>query len=398
DELQDLGAEVTIAACDVADKGQLEELLAAIPDEHPLGAVIHAAGALDDATIESLSPERLDRVFAPKVDAAWHLHELTKQADLSAFVLFSSIAATLGGPGQGNYAAANSFLDALAQQRRSEGRVASSIAWGLWQQASGMTAHLDEADLARIRRSGIELLSDEQGLELFDQALLAEAPLSLAVPLERAALRAQASAGVLPSILRGLVRVPARRRSASTGSLATKLAGVPAAEHEAFVLELVRSEVAAVLGHGGADAIDPNLAFKDLGFDSLAAVELRNRLNDATGQRLPATTVFDYPNSTTLAGHLLATASATGAEAGALESQEREIRALLASIPLSRLRGTGLLDSLVRLSQQDGEAEPQAPDDGDSIDAMDVEELIRESVNDQGGAGQLAAIPEEENR
>jgi acyl transferase domain-containing protein/acyl carrier protein len=393
EELRDVGAEVTVAACDVADRGQLEELLASIPGEHPLGAVVHAAGALDDATIESLSPERLDRVFAPKVDAAWNLHELTKGADLSAFVLFSSIAATLGGPGQGNYAAANSFLDTLALQRRSEGRVASSIAWGLWQQASGMTAHLDEADLARIRRSGIELLSDERGLELFDQALFAEAPLSLAVPLERAALRAQASAGVLPPILRGLVRVPARRRSASSGSLTTKLAAVPAAEHEAFVLELVRSEVAAVLGHGGAEAIDPNLAFKDLGFDSLAAVELRNRLNDATGQRLPATTVFDYPTPIALAGHLLATAGAGGAEAGALESQEREIRTLLASIPLSRLRGTGLLDSLIRLAGEDGEGEPGAEAEGEEIDAMDIEELIRASVDEQDGAGEQQAVP-----
>ncbi len=395
EELQGLGAEVTIAACDVADKGRLEELLASIPDEHPLGAVIHAAGVLDDGTIESLDPGQIERVFAPKVDAAWHLHELTKEADLSAFVLFSSIAATLGGPGQGNYAAANSFLDALASQRQGEGLPTTSIAWSLWQQASGMTAHLEEADLARMRRSGIVALSDELGLAFFDQALFAEAPLSLAVPLERAALRAQASAGVLPSILRGLVRAPARRRQASTGFLSAKLADLPEAEHEAFVLELVRAEVAAVLGHGGADSIDPNLAFKDLGFDSLAAVELRNRLNDATGQRLPATTVFDYPNSTALAGHLLAAASATGAEVGALESQEREIRTLLASIPLSRLRGTGLLDSLMRLADEDGEGEPEADgeSEGEEIDAMDVEELIRASVDEQDGADEKQAVP-----
>jgi acyl carrier protein len=162
---------------------------------------------------------------------------------------------------------------------------------------------------------------------------------------------------------------------------------------------MVRSEVAAVLGHGGADAIDPNLAFKDLGFDSLAAVELRNRLNDATGLALAPAVVFDYPNSAALAGYLLAQASAGGPEAGALESQEHEVRALLASIPLSRLRGTGLLDSLIRLADEGGEGEPEADGEGEGeeIDAMDVEELIRASVDDQNGAGEEQVSQREES-
>jgi NAD(P)-dependent dehydrogenase (short-subunit alcohol dehydrogenase family) len=154
DELESLGASVSIAACDVAERAQLQAQLASIPAEHPLGAVIHAAGALDDGIIESLDAERLQRVFAPKALAAQHLHELTEGADLSAFVLFSSAAGVLGAPGQGNYAAANAFLDGLAQQRSQEGLPASSIAWGLWKRQSALTSTLSEADLARMARAG----------------------------------------------------------------------------------------------------------------------------------------------------------------------------------------------------------------------------------------------------
>jgi acyl carrier protein len=275
---------------------------------------------LEDATIDSLDPGQIERVFAPKADAAWHLHELTAELDLSAFVLFSSIAATLGGPGQGNYAAANAFLDALAARRRADGLPGTSIAWGLWPQASGMTSQLGEADLARMRRSGIVALSDEQGLAFFDQALLSELPQTLAVPLDRAGLQAQASAGILPPILRGLVRASSRRRAAGGIPLSTRLAALPETEREAFVLELVRAEVAAVLGHGSADSIAPERAFKELGFDSLAAVELRNRLKGATDLRLPATVVFDYPNSAALAEQIHALAGGSGSGKGGDES------------------------------------------------------------------------------
>ena len=242
--------------------------------------MIHAAGVLDDGTIESLDRRALERVFAPKADAAWHLHELTAGLDLSAFVLFSSIAGTLGGPGQGNYAAANAFLDALAAQRRGEGLPATSIAWGLWERESGMAAELSEADLARMRRSGIELLSDEQGLDALRRgACRRGCPLALAVPARpRAAFAPAPPPGSCRRSCAGssacrpaAARLPAR-------SLATKLAAASEAEREALVLELVRAEVAAVLGHASAEAVDPERAFKDLGFDSLAAVELRNRL------------------------------------------------------------------------------------------------------------------------
>ena len=307
--LEELGAEVGIAACDVSDREQLQELLAKVDQAHPLGAVFHVAGALDDGVIESMRPEQVERVFAPKADAARHLHELTAEIDLSAFVMFSSAAGALGSPGQGNYAAANAYLDALAQQRHAEGLPASSIAWGLWQRESGMAAELGEADLARLARAGIAALSDQQGLELFDTALGAESVEVLALGLDQAGLRSQAAAGVLPALLRRLVRVPAGRRSAGAGSLAAKLAALPESEREAHVLALVRTEVAAVLGHGAAERVDPDKVFKELGFDSLAAVELRNRVRELTGLRLAAAVVFDHPSAQALASHLLAKAS-----------------------------------------------------------------------------------------
>jgi pimaricinolide synthase PimS1 len=240
------------------------------------------------------------------------LHELSKDLDLSAFVLFSSVAGTLGGPGQANYAAANVYLDALAQRRRAEDLPAVSIAWGLWERASGMTSQLTEADLGRIRRGGLEAISDERGLALFDAALGANRAQALAVPLNVPGLRALASAGALAPIFSGMVRT-SRRRAATAGSLAARLTALPEGEREGYVLELVRGEVAAVLGHASADDVEPSRAFRDLGFDSLAAVELRNRLSAVAGLRLPATVVFDYPSSAALAEHLLAKANESGA-------------------------------------------------------------------------------------
>ncbi|MGC1850825.1 MAG: SDR family NAD(P)-dependent oxidoreductase [Solirubrobacterales bacterium] len=308
--LAELGAEATIVACDVANRHSLADVIAAVPAEHPVGAVIHCAGALADGTVETLVPEQIGRVFAPKVDAAWNLHELTRDLDLSVFVLFSSAAGALGGPGQGNYAAANVFLDALAEKRRADGLAASSIAWGLWEQRSDLTSRLSEADLARMRRGGFGALTDEQGLALLDAALVSARPATLAVPLHLPGLKALASTGALPPIFSGLVRVP-RRRSAAVGSLAAKLSSLSKAERESHLLDLVRAEAAAVLGHDSAEAVEPDRLFRELGFDSLGAVELRNRLNGMSGLNLPATAVFDHPTAAELAAHLLS-AMATG--------------------------------------------------------------------------------------
>jgi acyl transferase domain-containing protein/NADPH:quinone reductase-like Zn-dependent oxidoreductase/short-subunit dehydrogenase/acyl carrier protein len=380
-ELEALGAGVTIAACDVSDREQLKTLLDSLAREHPLIAVVHAAGVLDDGVIGSLTAERIDRVLAPKVDAAWHLHELTEHMDLSMFVLFSSAAAALGSPGQGNYAAANAFLDALAVHRRVRGLPGMSLAWGPWEQAGGMASGLSEADLSRLARSGLRALAPGEGLELFDGALGAGEALMLPLPLDPAVLRAHARMGALPALFGDLVRVPARRASDEGRSLARRLAETPEAERESVVLELVRAQVATVLGHGSPEAVDTQQTFKELGFDSLTAVELRNRLNTATGLRLPATLVFDYPTSVAVARHLRGAIIPEDVGKVEVERGETAIRKALSSIPLSRLRQAGLMDALMELA---GNGDGTQPIDGapdiDRIDTMDVASLVRRTL------------------
>jgi pimaricinolide synthase PimS1 len=307
-ELEELGASVRIEACDVCERAALAELLDSLAPEHPLCGVVHAAGVLDDGVIASLSPERLERALRAKADAAWHLHELTGEMELSLFAMFSSAAGALGSPGQGNYAAANAYLDALAAHRRARGLAGVAMAWGLWEQAGGMTGALSEADVSRIARTGAEALTAEQGLELFDRALGRDEALVLPIPLNMRALRARARAGTLPAVLRGLLPGLGAGRAGAGGdveSLAQRLRGLSRDEREGLVRDLVRSEVATVLGHASAQAVDPQRAFKELGFDSLTALDLRNRLNAVTGLRLPATLVFDYPTPGALTGYLL---------------------------------------------------------------------------------------------
>ncbi|NVK82614.1 type I polyketide synthase, partial [Streptomyces morookaense] len=298
-ELAASGAEVRWAACDAADRDALARSLAGVP----VTAVVHTAGVLDDGVIAALTPERLDAVLRPKVDAVLNLHELT--GDLSAFVVFSSVSGILGSAGQANYAAANTFLDAFAESRRAQGLPATSLAWGLWEQGSGMADRLDQADLVRLKRVGLAPISVEEGLRLFDAALSADRAAVAPLRLDLGGLQ-----GTVPPVLRGLrgpVRGTARRAASSApkGSLGLRLAGLPEAEREQAVLELVRTEVAAVLGHASVQAVQPEHAFQDAGFDSLTSVELRNRLNTATGLRLPATMVFDYPTPVALSRFLL---------------------------------------------------------------------------------------------
>ncbi|HWX44987.1 MAG TPA: SDR family NAD(P)-dependent oxidoreductase, partial [Solirubrobacteraceae bacterium] len=315
-ELEALGAWVTLAACDVSNREALGELLDSVPEEFPLHAVVHAAGVIDDGVIGSLTAERLDRVLAAKADAAWYLHELTQGLDLGAFVLFSSAAGTLGSPGQGNYAAANAFLDALATHRHAQGLAAISIAWGLWEAASGITASLSESDRARLGRLGLGALASKRALELFDAALGGGEPFAFSAPLDFAVLRAQARMGVLPALLGGLVPVPARHAGGHTGNLARRLAAAARDEREGTVLEVVLAQVAAVLGHASAEAVGAQLTFKDAGFDSLSAVELRNRLGAVTGLRLPATLVFDHPTPAAVSQYLLAELSSGEVDVG----------------------------------------------------------------------------------
>ncbi|MEW9522215.1 SDR family NAD(P)-dependent oxidoreductase, partial [Streptomyces tubercidicus] len=311
-ELAALGAEVTVVACDSADREALRGLLDSVPKQHPLTAVVHTAGVLDDGVLSSLTPERLDRVLTPKVDAVSNLHELTRDEDLAAFVVFSSVAGTFGSAGQANYAAANAFVDALACRRGGLGLPAQALAWGAWAPGVGMTGELSEADLQRMARGGMLPLTPEQGLALLDTAQGLARPLLLPMNLDTAPLRAHPEA--VPPLLRGLVRAPARRGTATSAAakgtasaqdLAERLGALPLADREQYLLDLVCAQVATVLGHGSAEDIEPDQAFKDLGFDSLTAVELRNHLNAATQLRLPATLVFDYPTPLVLVRHVL---------------------------------------------------------------------------------------------
>ncbi|MFD5704438.1 SDR family NAD(P)-dependent oxidoreductase, partial [Streptomyces lasiicapitis] len=305
--LRELGASVRWAACDAADRAALAEVLADVSPDHALCGVVHAAGVLDDGVVPSLSPERIDTVFRPKADAAVNLHELTRDADLSAFVVFSSAAGTFGTAGQGGYAAANAFLDAFACVRRSQGLPALSLAWGLWAEASAMTGQMSDTDRDRLRRAGVSGLSAEEGVALLDASLAAGPPVVVPAHLDLAAVRAGAAADGVPALLRALVRPPARRVAAGAdgdSALARDLAGLAPDDRTAKVLDVVRAQAAAVLGHAGSAAVEPARAFKELGFDSLTAVELRNRLTRVTGLRLPATLVFDRPTPQELAVYL----------------------------------------------------------------------------------------------
>ncbi|MFI6108985.1 SDR family NAD(P)-dependent oxidoreductase, partial [Streptomyces sp. NPDC051310] len=351
-ELEALGATVRVEACDAADPDRLAELLGSL--DRPLTAVVHSAGVLDDGVVEALTTEHVDRVMRPKIDAAWNLHEQTLGQELSAFVLFSSAAGQLGNPGQANYAAANAALDALAHQRRATGLPATSLAWGLWAGATGMTGDLDEADLDRMARTGIGALSAELGLELFDRSLGADAALLVPLRLDLPVLRSQARDGTLPPLLRGLVRAPARRSGPAGGSLAQRLAGVAEPEREQVVLELVQAQVAAVRGNASAAEVEPDRAFKLLGFDSLAAVELRNRLARQTGLKLPATLVFDHPTPAEVARLLLKELGGAGAQDGQspFDEELRRLEDLLIAVADDERTLAGLEPRLRYLSNR----------------------------------------------
>ncbi|MEV6164504.1 SDR family NAD(P)-dependent oxidoreductase, partial [Streptomyces sp. NPDC052052] len=308
-ELAAAGATAELVACDVSDRDAVAAVLAGIPVEHPLTGVVHCAAALDDGVVEALDAERIHRVFAPKVDAAYHLHELTRDLDPALFVVFSSAAGVLGGPGQGNYAAANAVLDALVSERRAAGLPGVSLAWGWWGQGSGLTSGLNATDRERFARAGVAAMTPEEGLGLLDAALAHNLPVMVPAKLNLAGL---ARTGEVPPLLSVLAR-PAgtgRRTADSEGEsdgaqkVRRKLAGLTAPEQERYLLDQVSRQVATVLGHAPGTTVEAARAFTELGFDSLTAVELRNRLSQATGLRLPATLTFDHPTPLALTRHL----------------------------------------------------------------------------------------------
>ncbi|MVU75787.1 SDR family NAD(P)-dependent oxidoreductase [Nocardia sp. ET3-3] len=325
-ELSAAGAAVRVVACDVSDRAALDSLLKSIPEQQPLTGVIHAAGVLDDGTLAGLTAEQLRRVFIPKAESAWHLHELTRGRDLSAFVLFSSVAATIGSAGQGNYAAANAFLDGLAHRRRAAGLPALSVAWGPWNSSSGMAGSLDRSAVARWERLGLDPLENSEGLRLFDAAFASAPAHVTAIRFDPVRLRREARDGTAPAVLRGFLPRAVERPAAASSSLAARLSRVPEAQRAEVVLNLVREHAAAVLGHESADDIAPGERFDALGFDSLGGVEFRNRLSKATGVRLPSTLVFDHPTATAVAALLRSTLE--GADSGpATARASRRVRA-----------------------------------------------------------------------
>ncbi|MET8878143.1 beta-ketoacyl reductase, partial [Nocardia sp. NPDC004604] len=307
EELGTFGAHVDIVACDVADRTALDRMLAQIPPQHPLTGVIHTAGVLADGLFATMASEQIANVLRPKVDAAWHLHEATKDLDLSLFVLYSSIAGIIGNPGQANYAAANVFLDALAQYRQVSGLPATSVAWGPWRQNTGMTSAFGAADFARLRREGFAPLDDEDGMALFDAALAGGRSAFVAAQVDRTAL-GETGPGELRAVMRGLAR-PGRRRAAAgaardSSDLASQLLGRSTAEQETIVLDVIRTQAAAVLGHDDMETIAPNKPFTDIGFDSLGVMEFRNRLKTTAGVQLSPTAMYDHPTPVALADFL----------------------------------------------------------------------------------------------
>ncbi len=382
-DLKALGADVSIVAADLADPDAVDHVLSLVDTRHPLRAVVHTAGVVSDATVESLTPDSLASVLRPKVDAAWNLHRATLDHELTAFVLYSAAAGLMGGPGQGNYAAGNAFLDALAEHRRALGLPAVSLIWGLWGQASGITGHLDTVDLRRLERSGLVALGNDEALALFDAAWRSERAVLMPAKINTA--MASSGAPVHP-LLAALVR-PANRRAAAAEAAGGQafvdtLRTLPVEKRERALRDLVLSHVAVVLGRGDAAGMEPTRAFRELGFDSLTAVELRNRIGAATALRLPATLVFDNPTPAALAAYLgtqfdLADTAAPEASTGVGRELDRLEVALDGLDPTGdefrRItdRLHGLLDRLA-----DRRADADGDDDLESATAENIFDLI----------------------
>ncbi|WP_340539825.1 type I polyketide synthase [Nocardioides sp. GXZ039] len=382
DDLTEAGAEVRVAACDVGDADQLQELLAQVAADHPLTAVVHAAGVLDDATVQRLAPEQLDTVLAAKLSAGWHLHTHTRGADLRSFVLFSSMAGVTGNPGQGNYAGANAGLDALASHRHDLGLPATSVAWGLWAAETGLTEGLTGTDTARLERAGVRAMSTEQGLALLDAALASGRASVVGASFHTAGIRAGLAAGTTHRLLAPLAgtgsSLPRAAGASDAGAqtdLADRLRGLSPQESQDVVAGLVCELIAATLAHASPTSIERNRAFSEMGFDSLTAVELRNRLDAATGLRLAVTTVFDHPTVERLSAHLVAQVAPAEVEPedlirAALEALEAQV---LAADPQLRARAElAVRSTLERISWStaDGGATEHVEPSNDDTEAL----------------------------
>ncbi|MFG2312774.1 type I polyketide synthase [Streptomyces sp. NPDC048566] len=383
-DLRGAGADVHVVSLDVTDRAAVAALVADLPGRQPLTAVVHAAGALADATVESLTPRHLDRALDAKVGGALNLHDATQGRPLSAFLHFSALAGTLGTAGQANYAAANAVLDALAVRRAAAGLPTTSLAWGWWEESSGMTQDLDRADLSRLRRTGIAPMPTAEALALFDAACANGRPVLVPARVDTAALRRR-STGEVPPLLRELAaqgggtrRTPEAGAASEPAGPARRLAELPADQAEDAATDWVREQVAVVLAHPSAAAVDADHAFTQLGFDSLTAVELCNRLAATTGLRLPSTLIFSYPTPRELGRHLVALLRP---DPDPQVDDDARIRQILHGLTPDRLRAAGLLDLVLAcaepLGDGDREAEEAHPDGGaEELSDLDLEALV----------------------
>jgi NADP-dependent 3-hydroxy acid dehydrogenase YdfG/acyl carrier protein len=384
DELAATGVCVTIATCDVADRTDLAALIAAIPADYPLTGVVHAAGVLDDGVLDGLTPDRFEAVFRSKVTSAHLLDELTRELGLKVFALFSSASAAVGNPGQANYAAANAVLDAIAERRRSLGLAGTSIAWGAWG-GGGMAVGGKAEDMAR--RTGIGAMDPELAFAALRQVVTEDEPTVLIADVDAGRFTATARPSALLREMPGYDELVASAAAAPDAGIAlrAKLADLTAGQRFETVLDLVRSRAAEVLGYTDVELVGAEKAFRDLGFDSLGAVELRNQLNAATGLSLGSTLVFDHPTPVALAEHILAGLFPDGAveEHDGEDGDEIDVRALLGSVSLEQMREIGVLEPLLRLAGRTAAAQMSEQEAGDSIDAMEIDDLVQAALNTQ---------------
>ncbi|MFI6341417.1 KR domain-containing protein, partial [Streptomyces sp. NPDC050535] len=401
DKLAATGVETTVVSCADADRETLARLIAETPEEQPLTAVVHAADTAWASNIADTGLADLTEVFAAKVDTAVWLDELFTDtasggAPLEAFVVFSSIAGIWGGGGQGVAGAANAVLDALVERRRGRGLAATSIAWGALDEVG---LGMDEATLARLRRRGVLPMSQQIAMTAFEQAVEAREKAVTVVDMDWetfipafTSVRVSPLFADLPEAVAALrASQPDAENSNITSSLVDSLRNVPEAEQNRLLLRLVCGQAATVLGHSSAENIGPLQSFQEVGFDSLAAVNLRNSLHVATGLRLPATLVFDHPTPEALVG-FLRSELLTGTGDDDLDGREDDLRRVLAQVPLARFREAGLLDTLLSfVGPGDGPAPgvatpepdpvvPAAEDDADLIDVMDVADLVKRAL------------------
>jgi NADP-dependent 3-hydroxy acid dehydrogenase YdfG/acyl carrier protein len=395
--LTGLGASVEVAACDVTDRDALAKVLAAVPAAHPLIGVVHTAGVVDDGVVASLDAGRLDAVLRPKADAAWHLHELTRDMDLAFFTLFSSAASVLGAPGQGNYAAANAFLDSLARLRRAEGRAATSMAWGLWADG-GMGGRVGERELERITRAGVSAMHADEALELFDAALRTDTAALVTAVLDLH--RVRTSGAPVPAVLRTLVPPAPRASTAATpesgAPLADRLAGLAPHDQRRELLALVRSQTATVLGHRSPESVLPDAGFLETGLDSLTAVDLRNRLAMMTSMQLPPTLAFDYPSPVALAEFLWSQLdpapqeTGTGTSTADLHGELDRLETVLRSVELAGQDYDAVMARLSTLM-----ALPSAPSDATAGDFGDFGGGYGSDIDEDVAAGLEEASADE---